>query len=72
MKCPYCSSEMEEGYIPIDRYSSKWISKNEKSKLPFFNKRIKLTQPLVDTSVDAYYCSLCEKIIINLKKVEKL
>lgn len=68
MKCPYCSHEMEEGYIPSDRYSLKWISKKEKSKFPLFKKRIKLHQLLEEASVDAFYCSKCEKVIIDLKK----
>ncbi|WP_313130634.1 PF20097 family protein [Anaerocolumna sp.] len=67
MKCPYCTNEMEEGYIPSDRYSLKWISKKEKSKLPFLNKRIKLNSLSEEPSVDAFYCSTCEKIIIDLK-----
>jgi hypothetical protein len=68
MKCPYCTNEMEEGYIPSDRYSLKWISKKEKSKFPLLNKRIKLNSLLEESSVDAFYCSTCEKIIINLKE----
>lgn len=68
MKCPYCSNEMEEGYIPSDRYSLKWVSYNEKSQLPFFNKRIKLHSILEEMSVDAFYCNSCKKIIIDLDK----
>jgi hypothetical protein len=59
---------MEEGYIPSDRYSLKWISKNEKSKFPLLNKRIKLHRILKESSVDAFYCSKCEKVIIDLQK----
>lgn len=68
MRCPYCSNEMEEGYIPSDRYSLKWVSSDEKSKSGFFSKKIKLHSILEDMSVDAFYCNSCKKIIIDLEK----
>lgn len=68
MNCPYCLYEMEEGYIPSDRYSLKWISNNKRSKFSLFNKRIKLHSILDQLNVDAYYCGSCEKIIIDLKE----
>ncbi|WP_099469890.1 PF20097 family protein [Konateibacter massiliensis] len=69
MKCPYCSKEMEEGYIPSDRYSLKWINKNKKSKWPLLNEKIKLTSILTEPYVEAFHCSECEKIIIDLKNI---
>lgn len=68
MKCPYCSNEMEEGCIPSDRYSLKWVSYNEKSKSSLFSKKIKLHSILEELSVDAFYYSSCKKIIIDLDK----
>ena len=67
MNCPYCFNKMEEGYIPTDRYSLKWISNTEKSKIPFFHKSIKLNRVL-EGPPDAFYCSTCKKIIINIEK----
>ncbi len=66
MKCPYCSNMMEDGYIPRDRYTLQWVSKNKTSILPFSNKRIKLHQPWGEPYVDAFYCSTCHKIIVNI------
>lgn len=66
MKCPYCDSEMEKGMMRQDRYALKWISDD-----PIFKrKKIKLTNWLNKTYVDAYLCSKCNKIIIDVEGID--
>ncbi len=65
--CPYCNKEMELGFIHGDRYALKWVpeNKNKGPMLQWFSKGIKLTQPLINPSIESYYCDECKKIIID-------
>ncbi|OHW61672.1 hypothetical protein EUAN_19920 [Andreesenia angusta] len=68
-RCPYCGKEMHLGFIHQDRRALKWIPE-EKDKGPFlqmFSKGIKLTDSLTTSSVEAFYCKDCEKIVIDLE-----
>ncbi len=69
MKCPYCGEHMNRGIIQGGRFSYKWIAEEEnQSSLPkLFSKGIKLTDPLMEHGITAFYCADCEKIVIDLK-----
>ena len=51
---------MEKGIINQDRYPLKWKSEGPKAK------KIKLTSFMEKTYVEAYLCSDCNKIIIDI------
>lgn len=67
--CPYCGKEMHLGFIHQDRYAIKWIpEENDKwALLSWLSKGIKLTDLTTNSSVEAFYCKDCEKIIIDTK-----
>nr|WP_300005161.1 PF20097 family protein [Tissierella sp.] len=67
--CPYCGEKMNLGVIHQDRYAIKWIpEENDKGPImQLFSKGIKLTSGLEKPSIEALYCSECEKIVINTK-----
>ena len=74
MKCPYCNSEMEKGYIgqselfvPIT-----WVSDNVKEVaiLPI-RKTIKLTATFKGCKITTYYCENCKKFIIDENDVQR-
>lgn len=71
MNCPYCNQEMRLGYIEAQNLLS-WTPKEEKSiGLTLWARSlnsIKLAGfPFIRAaSVDAYYCSNCQKIIIDI------
>lgn len=69
MKCPYCGKDMNRGIIQGGRFSHKWIpEEKEQTALPkWFSKGIKLTDPLMEHGVIAFYCHACEKIVIDTK-----
>lgn len=66
MICPYCQNKMIEGFISGDRYALKW--KEGKWPCGLSKKKIvvKLSDVLSGNYVPAYYCSECEKIVINI------
>ena len=65
MKCPYCSREMEKGYVPSARPVI-W-SLNKKKLLFIATEADDLTISkgyLNGCFAEAYHCSKCKKIII--------
>lgn len=65
MNCPYCSKEMEKGYIDQTdfRFPLEWYPANGETKVFVSKKRnIRLTY---GGSVKAYRCERCKKILID-------
>ena len=57
MKCPYCQSEMQEGYIPFNSpFVLKWRSLTAKQKIRV-SAKVKLTE--VSKIKEVYYCEKC-------------
>ena len=67
MKCPYCKKEMNSGVIVSGRDNPIFIPDNAKKKFGIFYENIKLTS-FLDGKVEAMYCEICQKIIIDIKK----
>lgn len=65
MQCPYCNSEMQDGYISTNgRTSVNWKSSNEQSE----PKNIRLSPAdFYMIEIDAFYCDSCKKIIVDTK-----
>ena len=60
MKCPYCSNEMEKGYLQ----SRDGLGWNEKERLiPA------LSEVLASRTVVAYRCKNCKKIVIDYSDI---
>lgn len=69
MKCPYCNSDMQEGYIQC-RDGVYWSNKKRliSAIAPLNNESIKLANgegPFAGSCVIAYNCSYCKKIMID-------
>lgn len=68
MKCPYCNTEMELGYIQC-RDSIYWSDKKRKVAAipPMGGKKLKLSSNATpfETSTNAYNCPICKKVIID-------
>ena len=68
MKCPYCSEEMEKGYIDQSdfRFPLEWYPANRGTGILVSRKRnIKLTSALNGGSIITYHCSQCRKFVID-------
>ena len=68
MKCPYCSVEMEKGFIDQTdfRFPLEWYPANRGTGIFNSSKRnIKLTSALKGGNVVAHHCAKCRKIIID-------
>ena len=71
IKCPYCGKEMEEGGIPVDRYSLRWKSmEGHRGRLKYFlnldKKDVVLASIITGKYCTAYLCRDCGKIIIDV------
>ena len=74
MKCPYCSNEMEKGYIAQSdfRFPLEWSPAERRTGILFSKKRnIKLTTALKGGNMTAYHCAECRKFIIDENELEK-
>ena len=74
MKCPYCSAEMEIGYIEKERGLITWTPEGKRVPrlFPFVEgKTICIggseKGPAFGDAVTAHLCRQCEKIVIDLK-----
>ena len=68
MKCPYCSKEMESGFIK----SSHHMHWGKEKELGFLPNDLKLTKNSFEGMLDgkfveSYYCSDCKKIIVSFE-----
>lgn len=75
MNCPYCTKEMESGYLLSPRQI--WYSKSDcvfGMGLGVINRdEITLDSKFWDgASVKAFYCQDCKKIIVNLDDNERV
>jgi len=77
--CPYCKSQMTNGFIYGNRYPLKWFFKDEKQLLNRFvgageiigSKRISLSDSSIAfgrPKVACFKCETCKTIIIDLAK----
>jgi hypothetical protein len=59
---------MEAGVIYGDRYALKWIekSRDKGATLNLFQEQIKIIDPWISNKKEAYYCSDCRKMIIDI------
>jgi len=69
MKCPCCGNEMEKGFIK----SSHQIFWGKDNGFWSSGDDIRLAKVTFDTfvkgnSIESFYCSNCQKIIISLEK----
>lgn len=68
MKCPYCSEEMEKGYIDQSdfRFPLEWSPAKPGTGIFTRKKRnIKLTSVFDGGSIIAYHCASCKKFLIE-------
>lgn len=68
MNCPYCSEEMEKGFIDQTDFRFPLVWYPAKRETGFFRstkRDIKLTSVLAGGSVIAYHCASCKKFIIE-------
>ena len=71
MKCGYCNNEMEEGWIPTA--AIEWIPNGGELKLRYNNEnkitgfRIGQLQLLNKKRQKAWYCPICDLLLINCK-----
>ena len=76
MKCPYCSKEMERGYIYNDTAPLEWIPKGKKPSIFKFKSSadgVKLTNEfsvfkVSGYSAEAYYCNSCHVVIAKTER----
>ena len=65
MKCPYCQSEMQEGYIPFNSpLILKWVSLLNKNKIRISDKT-KWTE--VSKIKNVHYCEKCGVFIKKMQ-----
>ena len=71
MECPYCNANMEMGYISSLRDDIKWVedSKFKGAFISMFRTGIKLTEPYFSNRIEAYVCSSCNKMIIDIPDI---
>ena len=71
MKCPYCGSEMESGYL---RSSRVFVWGKEK-ELGIQKNTIKLVGPFLKGMFEGFYakaqhCIVCKKLIVDLEDLD--
>nr|WP_300005423.1 PF20097 family protein [Tissierella sp.] len=64
LKCPYCNSDLIEGYIDSGRYSFKWHDK----EMGFVERHTVFGGEVLSNKsrIDCLRCEKCNKIIIDL------
>lgn len=77
VQCPYCKNDMKKGFVEGDgRNNIIWVEESEKrnfldnmlgKKCVMLAKR----EIWVRSSVDAYYCEGCKKVIIDVPDNEE-
>lgn len=67
LECPYCKSDLIEGFIDSGRYSFKWHEKNMSliEKITVFGGEVLSENP----KVKCFRCKNCNKIIIDLNEL---
>ncbi|MBP1927215.1 hypothetical protein J2Z76_003112 [Sedimentibacter acidaminivorans] len=67
LECPYCNTDLIEGFIDSGRYSFKWHEKNMNliEKFTVFGGEVLSSSP----KVLCYRCKNCNKIIIDLNEI---
>ncbi|MCC5912645.1 MAG: hypothetical protein JJT76_19685 [Clostridiaceae bacterium] len=67
LKCPYCNSDLIEGYIDGGKYSLKWRDKD----INFFQKHTTFGGEVLseDPMAKCFRCKNCNKIIIDLNEL---
>lgn len=67
LKCPYCNSNLIEGYIDGGRYSFKWHNKD----MNFFEKYTMFGGEILSENPrgKCFRCKDCNKIIIDLNEL---
>ncbi len=68
MKCPYCSEEMEKGYVDQTKafFPLEWYpAKQEPGILVSQKRNIKLSAIWKSGSVIMHHCASCRKFIID-------
>ncbi|NMB27789.1 MAG: hypothetical protein GX987_07055 [Tissierellia bacterium] len=67
LKCPYCKSDLIEGFINSGRYSFKWHNKdvNFIEKYTVFGGEV-LSE---NTIIKCFRCKDCNKVIIDLNEL---
>ena len=74
MKCPFCNEEMKEGFVStVTRSAMCWTGKNvEWGSATGDDEFMALTEvnPLTMTSIPAFRCDRCGKIIFDFEKHE--
>lgn len=65
MNCPYCTKEMENGYIDQTdfRFPLEWYPAKRESG--FFASKKRNVRLTYGGNVKAYRCALCKKILID-------
>ena len=74
MKCPYCTDDMELGYIDQSRplIPLEWYpAKREKGFLGLESSKRNVRLTYLGGSVKAYRCEKCKKIIIDESTLEE-
>jgi hypothetical protein len=72
--CPYCQREMKKGDVECDSRSSlRWVEEGKKrsiiSKMRDKDCIVLAKRDLIANSIkiDANYCEICKKVIIDIK-----
>lgn len=73
MKCPYCSREMEAGYIHNGNQPVQWIPNGKKPSIFKFSAAddgVKLSNKFSMGGYDAeaYYCDACHVVIAKAER----
>ena len=68
LKCPYCKSDLIQGFIDSGRYSFKWHNK----ELTIIEKCTVFGGEVLSCSdkIKSYRCKNCNKIIVDLNEIE--
>jgi len=68
LECPYCKSDLIEGYIDSGRYVFKWHNNDMKliEKITVFGGETLSVNP----RIKSYRCKNCNKIIVDLNELE--
>ena len=73
MKCPYCSAEMQSGFIPTDTTPAQWIPDGKKQSLLKTKyskdcKKLVYEDSFLGIHAKATYCEHCGIVLLKEKR----
>jgi len=70
MNCPYCSKEMQKGYILSSYALARWYAEGKKPRVLPQNSGVRLSKSPVSKRqiIESHFCEECKKIVIDISE----